>query len=445
MLQGSLIMVTFVVLAILMMTRKIPGFLAMFLLAVITCIICKIPLFGVNDKGAAIGWIQVVLDAGSTRLAMNIATAIFGAWLGQMMFKTGVSETMIKKSAELGGDRPLVVTLLVMAVTALLFTTLIGLGAWIMIGTIVMPILISIGIPKKVAACFFLMATNIGIRFNLTEWTSFKNILGVEYSDIQHFSTFLLIATSVGSLIFVLVEFRRNGIKFAMSAPIDEDQAIQKRENETIRIDTRPIKGITGMLAMITPVIPVTLVAAFKLPVIPAFLIGIAWITIFTAKNFQRAMNLLAQSVYDGITSVGPTLIYYLFIGMLIIAVTHPKVKETLNPFLGAIIPSNRIPYAIFFALLTPLCLYKGPFNLFGFGSGIAALVMGLGNMSPLAVMGAFVAISTVQGVGDPANTQNVWAAGFVEEDVNALSFKMVPYLWICAVFGVVVSSIIYF
>lgn len=30
---------------------------------------------------------------------------IFGAWLGQLMNKTGVTENIIKKSAELGGDR----------------------------------------------------------------------------------------------------------------------------------------------------------------------------------------------------------------------------------------------------------------------------------------------------------------------------------------------------
>ena len=51
---------------------------------------------------------------------------IFGAWLGQLMNKTGVTENIIKKSAELGGDRPLVVTLIMVVAVAILFTTLSG-------------------------------------------------------------------------------------------------------------------------------------------------------------------------------------------------------------------------------------------------------------------------------------------------------------------------------
>ena len=78
-------------------------------------------------------------------------------------------------------------------------------------------------------------------------------------------------------------------------------------------------------------------------------------------------------------------------IGILYLAVTHSMVKEVLNPFLLAVIPSNRIAYIIFFSLLAPLSLYRGPMNLFGLGSGIAALVIGLGTLSPLAVMGAFL------------------------------------------------------
>ncbi len=33
--------------------------------------------------------------------------------MGQLMNKTGVTETIIKKSAELGGDKPLVITLII--------------------------------------------------------------------------------------------------------------------------------------------------------------------------------------------------------------------------------------------------------------------------------------------------------------------------------------------
>ena len=120
-------------------------------------------------------------------------------------------------------------------------------------------------------------------------------------------------------------------------------------------------------------------------------------------------------------------------------------VKEVLNPFLLKVVPSGKVGYIIFFSLLAPLSLYRGPMNLFGLGSGIAALVIGLGTLSPMAVMGAFLAAERIQGCGDPTNTQNVWTANFAEVDVNGITRKLLPYLWAIAVIGVVLSAFLYF
>ena len=69
-------------------------------------------------------------------------------------------------------------------------------------------------------------------------------------------------------------------------------------------------------------------------------------------------------------------------IGILYLAVTHSMVKEVLNPFLLAVIPSNRIAYIIFFSLLAPLSLYLslihiyGAYNMVGACSGVLASVV---------------------------------------------------------------------
>lgn len=131
MLQGILIVVAFLVVAALMMTKKIPTLLALPLMAVVICIIAGVPMFGKNADGAEIGWLTTVFEAGTVRMGSAIMATIFGAWLGQLMNKTGVTENIIKKSAELGGDRPLVVTLIMVVATAVLFTTLSGLGSGI--------------------------------------------------------------------------------------------------------------------------------------------------------------------------------------------------------------------------------------------------------------------------------------------------------------------------
>lgn len=433
MLQGSLIIVAFVIIAALMMTKKIPTLLALPLMAVVICIIAGVPAVGVDAEGNSIGWLQTVVENGTVRMGSAIMAVIFGAWLGQLMNKTGVTENIIKKSAELGGDRPLIVTLIMVVACAVLFTTLSGLGSIIMVGSIVLPILISVGVPAMSAACIFLMAFTCGLTFNIANWKTFSSLFSLDIEQIKGFEIYMLAATAVATLILVFVEFKRNGVKFAFSAPVSEPTP------------TKQLTGVRGALAMVTPLIPIILVAAFQVPVCPAFMAGIIWILVFTSKSFSKAMNTLVKTCYDGITDGGPAIILMIGIGILYLAVTHSMVKEVLNPFLLAVVPSSRIGYIIFFSLLAPLSLYRGPMNLFGLGSGIAALVIGLGTLSPLAVMGAFLAAERIQGCGDPTNTQNVWTANFVEVDVNGITKKLLPYLWAVAVIGVVVSAFIYF
>jgi hypothetical protein len=432
MLQGTLIIVAFVIIAALLMTKKIPTLLALPLMAVVICVIAGVPAVGTNADGAAIGWLQTVVEAGTVRMGAAIMAVIFGAWLGELMNKTGVTETIIKKSAELGGDRPLIVTLIMSAAVAVLFTTLNGLGSIIMVGSIVLPILISVGVPAMSAACIFLMAFTCGLTFNIANWKSFSGIFSLEIPQIQSFAIYMLVATVIATLILIVVEFKKNGVKFAFSAPVEETESKQ-------------ITGIRGTLAMLTPIIPIVLVAVFKFPVCPAFIAGIIWILIFTSKSFSKAMNLLVKTCYDGITNSGPAVILMIGIGILYLAVTHSMVKEVLNPFLLAVVPQGRIGYIIFFSLLAPLALYRGHMNLFGLGSGIAALVIGLNTLSPLAVMAAFLAAERIQGCGDPTNTQNVWTANFCEVDVNGITKKLLPYLWVVAVVGVVIGAVLYF
>ena len=432
MLQGTLIIVAFVIIAALLMTKKIPTLLALPLMAVVICVIAGVPAVGTNADGAAIGWLQTVVEAGTVRMGAAIMAVIFGAWLGELMNKTGVTETIIKKSAELGGDRPLVVTLIMSVAVAILFTTLNGLGSIIMVGSIVLPILISVGVPAMSAACIFLMAFTCGLTFNIANWKSFSGIFSLEIAQIQSFAIYMLIATAIATIILIVLEFKKNGVKFAFSAPVEETESKQ-------------VTGVRGALAMLTPVIPIVLVAVFKVPVCPAFIAGIIWILIFTSKSFTKGMNLLVKTCYDGISNSAPAVILMIGIGILYLAVTHSMVKEVLNPFLLAVVPKGKIGYIIFFSLLAPLALYRGPMNLFGLGSGIAALVIGLNTLSPLAVMAAFLAAERIQGCGDPTNTQNVWTANFCEVDVNGITKKLLPYLWAVAVVGVVIGAVLYF
>ncbi len=433
MLQGSLIIILFLIIAGLMITKKIPTLLALPLLAVGVVVISGVPLMGVNEDGAQIGFLQTVIEAGSTRMAGAYIAVIFGAWLGQMMNKSGVTENMIKKAAELGGDRPFIVTLVLGAVVALLFTTLAGLGSVIMVGTIVLPIMISIGIPALTAASVFLMAFATGLTFNLANWQTYSSIFGLPIENIREFSIYLFFATAVAAIVLVFYEFKKNGIKFAFSSPVNEP------------VEKTQIKGVTGLFAMLTPIVPIALVILFKVPVVPSFFAGIIWIAIFTYKGWSKAMNMLTKSCYDGFSDAAPAVILMVGIGMLFLAVTNPTVKGVLEPFMLSVTPTSTLTYILFFIVLAPFALYRGPLNLFGLGSGIAALIIGLDVLPVLAVMAAFLSVERMQAVGDPTNTQNVWTANFAGVEVNTITKKLVPFLWVITAIGIVIASVLYF
>src|SRR5512146_1839941 len=99
------IVIIFLVLAAMMFTQKMPTLIALPLMAILIGFVAKMPLTGKDSILAQ------VIDAGSMRLATTIAAVIFGAWMGQVLNQTGISTTIIKKAAELGGDRPVPVAI----------------------------------------------------------------------------------------------------------------------------------------------------------------------------------------------------------------------------------------------------------------------------------------------------------------------------------------------
>lgn len=196
---------------------------------------------------------------------------------------------------------------------------------------------------------------------------------------------------------------------------------------------------------MITPLIPIVLVAFLKVPVTPAFTVGNIWCLLFTSQSFSKAMNQMTKTCYDGITDAGPAVILMVGIGILFLAVTNASVKEVLNPLLLAIVPTSRVP-------LHHLLRYSGtsgavprPHEHVRPRLRHRSSDHWSGHPEPLAVMAAFLAAERIQCGGDPTNTQNVWTANFCEVDVNTCTRKMLPYLWAVSIVGVILGAMLYF
>jgi hypothetical protein len=387
---GLLIVAVFVLLAAAMIARKLPALLAVPLMALATA-----ALAGVHDLSG-------IVTQGAVKLAPVYATLFFGALLSRVVLSTGIAETLVTYAAEFGGDRPLVLSLLLCAVVALLFTSVQGLGAIIMIGTIVLPVMMTVGVPRALSATLFLLAFGLGFIFNITQWRFYITLFGVERAT---FASYALLLFAIQAVVLVV---------YAVT------QARATRDYATKVEPGPPPRKRAGPLALITPLIPLVLFAGLGVDPIVGFAIAALYGVLTTRP--REIVALLVSSWIRGIEDVAPATILMIGIGMLFVASQTPQVSAALAPLVAAVAPRSPIAYVIVFGLLSPLALYRGPLNLYGVGIGVFTVLISLHVLAPIAIVAAVMAIVQVQNVCDPTNTQNVWVANFTGVSVERIT-----------------------
>jgi hypothetical protein len=393
-------LLVFAACAALMALRFLPALLAVPLMALAVAV-----LGGAGWDGVA----SVAID-GTVQLKSVIITVILGAWLSRVTMSTGIAETIVNYAAEFGGDRPIVLALSLCAAVAFLFTSLAGLGAIIMVGSIVLPIMMTIGIPRRLAATLFLMSFALGFIFNISQWKFYTETFAVDPSQLHGYALALAGIDLLALAAFVVIGFRGQRGYATWALPAGEPLA-RKR---------------VPWFALLAPVLPIVLYYAFKMNPIPAF--GIAALYGALTAQPRSAIETLVAAAIRGVEDVAPAVLLFMGIGMLLVATKLPTVRLALAPVVSAIAPRGWVGYVVLFGLASPLALYRGPLNPVGVGIGVYAVLAGLGILPPAALVAAIMAVAQVQNVCDPTNTQNVWVANFTGVRVEEILRATLPY-----------------
>lgn len=420
------LLIIFIVFAALMFTRKMPALLAVPTMAV---------LIAASVGTSLVDILNNIVSAGAVKLAPAYVAVFAGAMLGRVMMQTGIAEGIIKRAAELGGEQPLIVALGLMFVTAVLFTSLTGLGAIIMVGSLVLPIMMSLGIPRKLAGAFFLLAFATGFIFNISLIRFYRDILQIAQDaplppEIVQFQLVLLAVMTVGVVIYVIVASKRS--------PEISFMTVESKDEIVAKINDRD----APLISFLTPLIPLVLYFGFNQygwKEIPSFMAGSIFAVLVTVP--KRAIQTLVSSMIRGVEDGAPAAILMMGIGMLINALQLPEVKSTIEPFVRSLPIGSWWTYVLFFGLLSPLALYRGPFNLFGLGAGFFAIIAGAGVLPAIAVLAAAMAIVQVQNVCDPTNTHNVWVANFVGVRVEELTKSTIVAMILICIVGLVLAA----
>lgn len=428
---AGLIILVFLVMAGLMMTRRMPAILAVPAMAVGVALVARTPLTTILEQ---------VVTNGSTRLAGQYLMVMAGAMLGRVVMQTGIAESMIKRAAEYGGDRPMVVALTMMVAVAWLFTTLTGLGAIIMVGGLALPIMMSIGVPRKLAGLLFLLAFALGFVFNIGMWGFYQGTFNIDPVAIRRFAVILAVIDALVLAVFLVLAARRMRYFGAWAVMAGEPEEPGESGERTEEVTPR--RAEVPLLAMAVPVVPLVLHAGLGVPVVAAFVIGAVLGVLVTRP--RELVRQLSSAAVKGLEDVAPAVILMIGIGMLLNATTLPAVKVALAPLIGAFNFSSPLVYVLFFGLLSPLVLYRGPLNPYGIGIGIFLLMRDLNLLPPLALLAAVMSVVQVQNTCDPTNTQNVWIANFVGMPVEELTRRTILFKMAVCMLGLIAGAWIY-
>lgn len=404
-----------------MFARVLPALLAVPALAVTISVIVALPFQRVLDD---------VVAGGALRLAPAYLAVCAGAMLSRVMMLTGIAEGIIKRAAEFGGDRPMLVAALLMTATAILFTSLTGLGAIIMVGTLVLPVLMSLGVPRRLTAVLFLMAFATGFIFNIALWRLYRELLHLAPGaalppEIPRFAAALLVVTAAAVAAYAVLASRRA-----------RDLRFWTLESVTLADSDKTSAPLASLL---TPFVPLALYVGLGWRELPAFAGG-ALYGIATTRP-SRAVRVLATAAVRGVEDAAPAAILMAGIGMLLNALTQPSVHAALAPVFDGLPVRSPVGYVLFFGLLSPLALYRGPLNPFGVGIGVYSILFAAGTLPPLALLAAIMSIVQVQNVCDPTNTHNVWVAQFTGVRVEEITRAALPTMVLVCAGGLAIGA----
>jgi hypothetical protein len=423
MITGIILLLAFLATVVLIIRGQSP-IVMLLLLAIVWSAVAGI---GINDIQAKI------LQGGGVAYASAVIVIVFGSWFAQVLIQTGIAGSVIRAAAELAGDRPVITTMVISTVVMVLFTSMYGVGAAIAIGVIALPILMSQGVPPKVACPAFTMAIGASIFVNLVNFGIMRNIFpGIVYGGRE--LTYWIIGGIVYLMfdwLLVVYNMRRVGVRHSSGV------------ETTVPVE-RPR---TPVYTFIVPIVPVFMIAVMKWEIIPTFIVSIVIALIATVpisgRGLQASINLFNKTFYDAFPDIATIAALWTICGMIIVAGQTPQVVGALKPLFAPILPHTTLQAAVLFGLLGAICnIYRGPLAIVGTGAAMVTILMTSNLLSLPYLYSLWVAPNCVQSSVDPTNSWTLWTIGYTRVSHGEFLKTALPFA--CAMVAVN-SAIAYF
>lgn len=380
--------------------------------------------------------VKNVYQEGPEGYAKSILVNIFfGAFFGRILVDTGIAATLIRKVVELGGDKPRLTMVLLCIVTALCFTSMTGIGPVISIAVIVLPILQALGISSVIALFVFMGSIMAGILANMTNFLQYQGIMAslndsfsaYTYNDYYVFG---FIAMAIALVIVLLVGNIALSRKGGAAKNWAAGSVAPRSEN-------------APWYSWFSVILPVLLVITIKCPIILAFIVSGLYALLTCRKfrgGFTAICRMLAKQFADGAVDVAPMVGFLLTLAMFNNAANYaaPYFKAVI----GGIFPTTALALTLLFVVLVPLGFFRGPTNLVGSGTAIAAVVLSIAQW-PVGFMYPLFAVMTIVPQHlDITQSWVAWGLGYSKVSSKDYMKLSIPTGWIA---GAVLCLAAYF
>ncbi|MCC8127731.1 MAG: citrate transporter [Clostridiales bacterium] len=346
----------------------------------------------------------------------TLVNVCWGAWFGRVLMDTGIASTLIRKTVELGGDKPMVTIALLNIVTALIFTAMTGAGPVIAIGVIVLPILMSLGVPKAIAMFSFMGSVAAGIYLNPVNFAQYRAFY-ITPDEMPDFTLgwYAFHWGYAALLIMLVVTTVLAGIYLAKSKTSHAWAA--QRRNAASEQRNAP------MYTLILPIVPVVLKIAFDFSVIGGFVIS-GFLALFLCGRmkgtFSENCQLVNKLYYDGVVDTAP------LVGFLLTLPMFNSVASYASPYfkviLGNVMPKSELTVCIVFAVLLFMGLFRGPMTLVGCGAATLGVLSNVASFSVPFLYGVFAIPTITVNIGS-CITQSWVAWGLAYTKVESKDF----------------------
>lgn len=392
-----------------------------FVMAVLWTLIGRIPL----QKAVTEIFTEPVLNYGKTA-----AYIIFGSWFGRVLVDTGIAGSISRRTEKVGKKSPVIATLLIAVVIALIFTSSYGVGSAIAVGVILFPIMFSIGVPRNIAVSVFTLAIGAAMYVNNVLFVQFQVFFPkVEWGP--HYQRFGFVAMGIQMVIvFLFILFNAKKIKNGTPEIVEPD-------GDVAEIPEVPV------WTYILPVMPVALSIFAKWDAVPALLLStiIAFLVTGNMKNYGKFVSMMNETAKHAISDIAGLLIMLFVLTMFQSAAVHAM--SGFTSVFQQVIPHSKLVMVIIIAIVAPLSYFRGPLMLYGAGAATAAILVGTGLFDQYFLYGLLVVPSMMGVSACITQSWNLWSVQYAGLDTKTFLLTGLPWAWLATVLNLFAAYIL--